>query len=130
MSDTVSARRVLVIGLDPFRVPGPWDPAPVAEAIEAGMSALADRGFDAEACLVGLDGSDDVEARVTEVLGGPAWDCVLVGAGIRRSEELLGLFSSIVNLVHRHAPGAVIAFNSTPDDLAEAVLGALSGSRR
>src|SRR5680860_1800529 len=50
---------------DPYRVPGPWDPKPVADAIEIGMAALADCGFDAEACLVGLDGSDDVEARVT-----------------------------------------------------------------
>jgi hypothetical protein len=37
---------------------GPWNPKPVADAIEIGMTALADRGFDAEACLVGLDGSD------------------------------------------------------------------------
>jgi hypothetical protein len=66
----VSNLHVLIIGLDPYRVPGPWDPKPVADAIEVGMTALADRGFQAEACLVGLDGSDDVDARVTTALQG------------------------------------------------------------
>jgi phthalate 3,4-dioxygenase beta subunit len=32
------------------------------------MTSLAERGFRAEACLVGLDGSDDVEARSYLVL--------------------------------------------------------------
>ena len=111
---------VLVIGLDPYRVPGPWNPKPVADAIEIGMAALADRGFQAEACLVGLDGSDDVEARVTVALQGRSWDCVVVGGGIREPEEELELFESIINLICRHAPQAAIAFNHTPHDLADA----------
>ena len=28
-----------MIGLDPYRVPGPWDPQPVADAIAAGPQA-------------------------------------------------------------------------------------------
>lgn len=55
--------RVLVIGLDPYRVPGPWDPQPVADAIAAGMASLAERGFDAEQCLVGLDDIADAVSR-------------------------------------------------------------------
>jgi len=111
---------ILVIGLDPYRVPGPWDPKPAADAIEIGMKTLADRGFHAEACLVGLDGSDDVEARVTVALQARSWDCVIVGGGIREPEEQLELFESIINLIHRHAPQAAIAFNHTPHDLADA----------
>jgi hypothetical protein len=111
---------VLVIGLDPYRVPGPWDPKPVADAIEVGMTALANRGFHAQACLVGLDGSDDVEARVTAALHARSWDCVVVGGGIREPEEQLELFESIINLIRRHAPQAAIAFNQTPHDLADA----------
>ena len=111
--------QVLVIGLDPYRVPGPWNPKPVADAIEIGMAALADRGFQAEACLVGLDGSDDVEARVTIALQARSWDCVIVGGGIREPEEQLELFESIINLIRRHAPRAAIAFNHTPRDLAD-----------
>jgi hypothetical protein len=120
VDNTVSNLHVLVIGLDPYRVPGPWNPKPVADAIDIGMTALADRGFYAEACLVGLDGSDDVEARVTAALRARSWDCVVVGGGIRKPEEQLELFESIINLICRHAPQAAIAFNHTPHDLADA----------
>jgi hypothetical protein len=120
VGNTVSNLDVLVIGLDPYRVPGPWDPRPVANAIEIGMTALADRGFHAEACLVGLDGSDDIEARVTVALQARSWDCVVVGGGIRTPEEQLELFESIINLIRRHAPRAAIAFNHAPEDLADA----------
>jgi hypothetical protein len=112
---------VLVIGLDPYRVPGPWDPKPVADAIEIGMTALANRGFHAEACLVGLDGSDNIKTRVTASLQARSWDCVVVGGGIRHPEEQLALFESIINLIRQHAPQAAIAFNRTPHDLADAV---------
>lgn len=114
--------RVLVIGLDPYRVPGPWDPKPVADAIEVGMAGLAVQGIDAESCLVGLDGSEDVEERVTAALAAEPWDCVVVGGGIRTADGLLELFESVVNLVRRHAPQAEIAFNSTPQDIADSVL--------
>lgn len=120
---------MLVIGLDPHRVSGPWDPEPVVQAIAAGMAELAGRGFDAESCLVGLDGSDHIAARVTAALVSRSWDCVVVGGGIRTAEDLLEVFESVVNLVCRHAPRAAIAFNSRPDGLAEAVTRALrSGS--
>jgi hypothetical protein len=122
VDNAISGRQVLVIGLDPHRVPGPWDPEPVAVAVEHGMAGLAGHGFDAEACLVGLDGSDDIEARITAALQARRWDCVLVGGGIRKSEERLMLFESIVNLVRRHAPQAEIAFNSAPQDLLAPVL--------
>lgn len=113
--------RVLVIGLDPYRVPGPWDPAPVADAIERGMTSLTDRGFDAEACLVGLDGSEDIQKRISVALQAAPWDCVVVGGGIRKPEDQLELFEAVVNLVVRHAAQAAIAFNSRPDDIADAV---------
>jgi len=121
VGNTVSSLHVLVIGLDPYRVPGPWNPKPVADAIEIGMAALADRGFHAEACLLGLDGSEDIEARVTVALQARSWDCVVVGGGIRTPEEQLELFESIINLIRRYAPQAAIAFNHTPHDLADAV---------
>lgn len=121
MSGAVSGRQVLVIGLDPYRVPGPWDPEPVSDAIQSGMSDLTAHGIDAEACLVGLDGSDDIEACITAALQTQRWDCVIVGGGIRESAELLELFESIINLVHGYAPSAEIAFNDAPDDLYNAV---------
>ena len=102
-----------MIGLDPHRVPGPWDPAPVAEGIARGMARFAAAGVGVRPCLVGLDGSDDVEAVITAALDSRAWEVVVIGGGIRGD---LDLFERVVNLVHRHAPGAAIAFNSTPDD--------------
>ncbi len=125
MSNTVPNPYVLVIGLDPYRVPGPWNPKPVADAIEIGMTALADRGFHAQTCLVGLDGSDNIEDRVTVGLQARSWDCVIVGGGIRERDEELELFESIINLIRRHAPQAAIAFNHTPHDLADAAARAL-----
>jgi hypothetical protein len=125
VGNTVSNLHVLVIGLDPYRVPGPWNPKPVADAIEIGMTALAESGFHAEACFVGLDGSEDVEVRVTVALQARSWDCVVVGGGIRHPEEQLELFESIINLIRRHAPQSAIAFNHTPHDLADAAARAL-----
>jgi hypothetical protein len=112
--------RVLVIGLDPYRVPGPWDPTPVADALAVGMARFADAGVGVESCLFGLDGSADIEAVVTEALDSRRWEVVVVGGGIRKPEDQLELFERIINLVHRHAPDAALAFNSTPADTFDA----------
>lgn len=111
------APRVLVIGLDPFRVPGPWDPQPVADGIEAGRARFAEHGVGAEFCLVGLDGSDDVPAVIAAALSSRLWECVVVGGGVRGDLEL---FEQVVNLVRRHAPDAAIAFNASPADTFDA----------
>jgi hypothetical protein len=111
---------VLVVGLDPYRVPGPWDPEPVATGIRRAMDQFAEAGIDATSCLVGIDGSDDVTAVVAAALAQGRWECVVIGGGIRGSQELVGLFEEIVNLVHRRAPEASIAFNATLDDIVPA----------
>jgi hypothetical protein len=114
------APRVLVIGLDPRRVPGPWDPEPVVRAIEAGLAKFAEHGIGVETCLIGLDGSDDVKAVVGNALRAHAWDCVTIGGGLRHSDDQVELLEQVVNLVRRHAPDAAIAFNSAPDTMYEA----------
>lgn len=111
--------KVLVIGLDPYRVPGPWDPKPVADAIEVGIARFAEHGVGVRTCLFGLDGSDDVEVVVAAALRARPWECVVIGGGVRH-EDLLELFEQVLNLVRRHAPGAAIAFNSTPADTFDA----------
>jgi len=117
MDTPTLAPRVLVIGLDPYRVPGPWDPQPVADGIDVGRARFAEHGLGATFCLFGLDGSDDVEAVVTAALCSRPWECVVVGGGVRHQ---LDLFERMINLVRRHAPDAAIAFNSTPSDTFEA----------
>ena len=122
--ESLAGRRVLVIGLDPHRVAGPWDPVPVAAAIERGMAALHAAGFDAVSCLVALDGSSDPVSDVRRALDGGPWDCVLVGGGLKGEDDLIELFEAVVNLARTRAP---IAFARRPDDLLAAVLRATGG---
>ncbi|MEP9382493.1 hypothetical protein [Nocardioides sp. KR10-350] len=125
--DPAAPPRVLVVGLDPRRVPGPWDPEPVVEAIGAGMARFAEHGVYAESCLVGLDGSDDIEAVVTDALRAGPWDCVTIGGGLRHSDDQVELLELVVNLVRRHAPDAAIAFNDRPDTTYDAAARWLPG---
>ena len=118
--DTTASLRVLVIGLDPYRVPGPWDPEPAAKAIEAGLTKFAEHGVGVRTCLIGLDGSDDVEAVVGNALRAHPWKCVTVGGGLRRSDDQVGLLEQVINLIRQYAPDAAIAFNSAPDTTYEA----------
>src|SRR3982750_8881 len=111
--------RVLVIGLDPVRIPG-WDPEPVVAAIARGQARFGELGIDADQCLVAPD--DDAEGAIVGALKRQEYACVGGGGGICKHEPLLELFEKVVNLVRQHAPGAAIAFNSTPDDTADAAL--------
>lgn len=71
-----------------------------------------------EACLVGLDGSDDIAAVVAAALVTQEWECVVVGGGPRvgDGDEQVEIFEQIINLVRQHAGQAANAFNSTPID--------------
>ena len=120
MSTNTSDPQVLVIGVDPNKMGGGFDPAPVGAAIEAGMVKLAEHAVNAQACLFGVDGSDDPEAMVTAALQERPWACVVIGVGLRKSEPMLELFERVVNLSRQHAPGAAIAFNATIPDFYEA----------
>lgn len=116
--------RVLVVGLDPARIPG-WDPAPVEAAIKRGQARFAEHGIEADLCLVALD--DNAEAAIVQALTGRDYACVVIGGGIRKHEPSLELFEKVVNLVRQHSPDAAIAFNRGPDDSADAALRWLRG---
>jgi hypothetical protein len=111
--------RVLVIGLDPAMIEG-WDPEPIKAAIARGQVRFGDLGVEADLCLVAVDGN--AEGTIVDALTGKDYACVVIGGGIRKHEPLLEFFEKVVNLTHRHAPGAAIAFNSTPEDCADAAL--------
>ncbi|WP_106176608.1 hypothetical protein [Prauserella shujinwangii] len=119
--DTAASRPpVLLIGLDPYRAPGPWDPEPVVEAIDAGLQRFAERNVGVETCLIGLDGSNDVETVVGNALRARPWECVIVCGGLRTADDQVELFERLINLVRRHAPDAAIAFNTTPSNTFDA----------
>ena len=103
---------MLVLGLDPFHVPGGWDPQPKADEIEVGRARFVAEGLPAEFCLFGTDGSVDIEMVVTDALRSRRWECVVVGGGVRHDDLL---FEQVINLVHRHAPGAAIAVYFAPN---------------
>lgn len=120
-----TSRKVLVVGVDPLKLnASEWGVTPehnaqVKAAIAASHAALAAAGYDSVTCL--LDLKADLAPQLMPHLSAASWDCVVIGGGIRKPEELLELFEEVVNAVHRHAPQAAIAFNSRVDDVLEAV---------
>jgi hypothetical protein len=49
-----------------------------------------------------------------------AYDCVVIGVGIRLPPHSLSMFEAVINAVHRAALNAAIAFNTRPEDSADA----------
>lgn len=106
-----------MVGLDPDRIEG-WDPEPVKAAMVRGQARFDEYGIAADWCLVAVD--DKPEETVVEALARGHYACVVIGGGIRKHEPFLEFFERVVNLVRQHAPDAAIAFNSSPDDCADA----------
>jgi hypothetical protein len=109
---------VLLIGFDPHAIPG-VDAELVDTAIAMGEVRLREQGFVTDYCLVAPD--DRAEPQMTKALRAKAYDCVVVGGGIRKPEPFLELFEQVVNLIRVHAPGAAIAFNATGENSVDAV---------
>ena len=97
-------------------------PGMTAEKVMAGLTggkkALEDLGFEADLCLT--DEDESAAGTVTQALRAKSYDCVVIGAGLRVVPRNLILFETLLNVVHEQAPHARIAFNSKPDDSAEA----------
>jgi hypothetical protein len=93
-----------------------------AEMIHAGiavaMRQVTERGWHADLCLVRPD--DTAVLTVERQLAGKAYDGVVIGGGLRLPPKMLLLFEAVINAVHEGAPGAFIAFNTRPEDTAEA----------
>ena len=125
MTSSPDAKRVLFIGQrpetvdfsDPALPPG-FDAAKIHSGIAIGMQQMADRGWAADLCLVPPDAS--AAETVQQRLAATAYDAVVIGGGIRIPPKSLPLFEQLVNAVHHAAPGAAIAFNTTPQDTADA----------
>jgi hypothetical protein len=76
------------------------------------------QGYQVESCLI--DTGEEAHLAVEGVLRSGAFDCVVIGNGLRTPPDQLLLFERIVNAVHQLAPQSRIAFNSKPSDTAEA----------
>ena len=117
--------RILLLGYDPgtvdFSDPA-LPPGMTVEKVNAGitvaMKQFADHGWEADLCLIRPDETAGPAAE--RQLASKSYDCVVIGAGVRLPPRGLALFEAVVNAVHKAAPGAAIAFNTRPDDSADA----------
>ena len=117
--------RVLLVGYDPETVDffnPALPPGMTAEKIRAGIALtlkrMKDRGWEADACFIRPD--QTAVQTVERHLASANYACVVIGAGVRLPPQGLALFEAIVNAVHRAAPAAAIAFNTRPEDSADA----------
>ena len=117
--------RVLFVGQTPETVDysDPALPSGLnAEKIQAGIDVaaakIAERGWVGDICNIAPD--DDGIATLEKQLASATYDCVVIGGGLRLPPKGLLMFEKVVNSVHKVAPGSAIAFNTRPEDTAEA----------
>ena len=124
MNEPHALKRVLFVGLEPEVVdysdpalPPGFDAAKIHAGISIGMQQMAARGWHAELCLVRPETATTVLERH---LTTDSYGCVVIGGGVRIPPKNLLLFEALVNTVHKHAPNTSIAFNTVPQDTADA----------
>jgi hypothetical protein len=118
-------KRVLLLGYDPetvdFSDPA-LPPGMTVEKVNAGIAValkqFAARGWEGDVGFIRPD--ETAGPTVERQLASKSYDCVVIGAGVRLPPRGLPLFEAIINAVHKAAPGAAIAFNTRPDDSADA----------
>jgi hypothetical protein len=121
-------KSVLLVGIDPAMIDfsSPDFAASklsadlVMSALLAENGRLRNLGYEADMCLTDL--GETAERAVKDRLTAKAYDCVVIGAGIRVPPSSFLLFEKLINIVHSNAPQAKLCFNTRPGDTAEAVL--------
>ena len=117
--------RVLLLGLDPetvdFSDPA-LPPGMNAEKVRAGIAVaqkqFAERGWEGDIGMIRPD--ETAGPTVERLLASKSYDCVVVGAGVRLPPRGLALFETVINAIRKAAPDTAIAFNTRPDDSADA----------
>ncbi len=117
--------RILFVGQKPetvdFADPS-LPPGFNAEKINAGIAVavakIEERGWQCDTCMIMPD--ETAGPMIEKQLLSARYDCVAIGGGLRIPPKGLVLFELVVNVVHKTAPHAVIAFNTRPEDTAEA----------
>jgi hypothetical protein len=124
-NEEYNMKKVLFIGQEPESVdfsdpalPPGFDAKKIHAGINDGMRQMSDRGWHPDLCLVRPDST--AAAAIERQLSLVAYDCIVIGGGIRIPPKSLLLFEEIVNAVRRSAPRASIAFNTRPEDTADA----------
>ena len=102
---------------DPSLPPG-LNAAKINAGIALGVGKIKERGWQGDTCMITPDAAG--EAMLEHALKGTTYDCVVIGGGLRLPPKSLALFETVVNIIHRAAPNAAIAFNTKPEDTADA----------
>ena len=117
--------RILLLGLDPETVDysdPALPPGMSAEKVRAGIAValkqLTERGWESDVGLIRPD--ETAGPAVERQLRSANYDCVVIGGGVRLPPRHLALFELVINTIRKVAPGAAIAFNTRPDDSADA----------
>jgi hypothetical protein len=117
--------RVLFVGQQPETVdfsdpalPPGFNAQKINAGIAIGKAKIEERGWKADLCMIPPDAT--AGPMLEKQLKSTSYDCVVIGGGLRLPPKSLLLFERIVNAAHRAAPNAAIAFNTRPEDTAEA----------
>jgi hypothetical protein len=102
---------------DPALPPG-FDAEKINAGIAVAVAKIEEQGWQGGTCMITPD--DAGRSMLEKALKGVAYDCVVIGGGLRLPPKSLPLFEMVVNAVHKAAPGAAIAFNTRPEDTADA----------
>ena len=127
--------RILLLGLDPetvdFSDPA-LPPGMTVEKVRAGVAVavkqFTDRGWESDVAYIRPD--ETAGPAVERQLRSMNYDCVVVGGGVRLPPRNLALFEVIIHAIRSAAPGAAIAFNTRPDDSADAAARGLALRRQ
>jgi hypothetical protein len=108
---------------DPSLPPG-FNAEKINAGIALGVAKIEERGWRGDTCMITPDAAGFADLK--RALGDAAYDCVVIGGGLRLPPKGLPLFESVVNIIHKAAPNAAIAFNTRPEDTADAAARQLS----
>lgn len=102
---------------DPALPPG-FNAEKINAGIAVGVAKLKEKVWQADACMISPD--DSASLMLQKQLESASYDCVVIGGGLRLPPKSLMLFEVVVNAVHKAAPKSAIAFNTRPEDTADA----------
>jgi hypothetical protein len=116
---------ILIIGEDPKSLkPSDNPPGVTAETILKGLTdardALRAKGHEAEILLT--TSVDKIEGELSDAVRARRYDVLVIGAGLRVLPPMAQQFERLMNAIRVYAPHARLAFNSKPDDSADAAL--------
>jgi hypothetical protein len=117
--------RILLVGPEPETIdytdpalPPGLDVVKVRAGLALAAATLAQRGWQMDICLLPPDGT--AAAMLQAQLAGTEYQCVVIGTGLRLPPKNLLLFELAINIIHKTAPNAAIAFNTGPVQTSDA----------